>query len=159
SDLRGSLPPAPAGRKEHAGAADLAGGPRPRRARHVLPDAWRADLGARPDRIRYVVRSGGLACEVNGASLVISRAVLHEVTELTAIFRDMAAAMTPGAVAVHQVSLRSSWPHPGNPLEFLTWPGWLWSLMHSAKGVPNRARPGAYRGAAARAGLEVAAMK
>jgi SAM-dependent methyltransferase len=90
--------------------------------------------------------------------LVVSRAVLEHVNDLPATFRDMRRALAPDGVALHLVDLKSHGLHRRNPLDFLTWPDVLWTLMYSCKGVPNRLRPGDYRAAAQAAGLEIASM-
>jgi hypothetical protein len=53
------------------------------------------------------------------------------------------------------VDLRSHGLHRSNPLDFLTWPDWLWSLMYSGKGVPNRWRVDRYRRDLAEQALQV----
>jgi len=114
--------------------------------------------GFAPERIRYLVRPSGLLNERASMDLIVSRAVLEHVNDLDATFRDMRAALAPDGIAVHLVDLKSHGLHRRNPLDFLTWPEWLWSLMYSHKGMPNRKRPMAYRDAARAAGLEITAM-
>lgn len=111
-----------------------------------------------PEPIRYVVRPGGLLGEDAAMALVVSRAVLEHVNDLPATFRDMRRALAPDGVGLHLVDLKSHGLHRRNPLDFLTWPDWLWTMMYSCKGVPNRLRPGAYRHAARAAGLEITSM-
>lgn len=96
-------------------------------------------------RIEYLVRPGGLSGLRATADLVVSRAVLEHVNDLPASFDDMVAAMKPGALAAHQVDLRSHGLHKANPLDFLAWSPMLWRLMYSDKGVPNRWRMDRYR--------------
>lgn len=117
-----------------------------------------ARSGLARDRIRYEVRPDGLFNERAAMGLIVSRAVLEHVNDLPAIFRDMRLALAPDGTAVHLVDLKSHGLHRRNPLDFLTWPDWLWSLMYSHKGMPNRARPQAYRRAARSAGFEILAM-
>lgn len=97
------------------------------------------------DRIRYVVRPHGFSGLDGEADLVVSRAVLEHVDDLPGTFDDMRRAMRPGAIALHLVDLRSHGLHRRNPLDFLEWPVWAWSLMFSNKGVPNRWRIDRYR--------------
>ena len=101
--------------------------------------------GFRRERIRYLVRSGGLSGLSDSADLIISRAVLEHVDHLSATFADMRRTLRPGAVAVHQVDLKSHGLHRHNPLDFLTWPADLWSRMYRHKGVLNRWRVDRYR--------------
>jgi len=98
----------------------------------------------------------GLKDEVD---LVFSRAVLEHVNNLQASFHDMYAALKPGGIAIHLVDLKSHGLHRDNPLDFLAWPSWLWSMMYSAKGVPNRLRVDAYRKAVAQSGFDLIEMK
>lgn len=100
--------------------------------------------GFNTNRIEYLVRHKGVSGLQNMVDIVLSRAVLEHVNDLDAIFDDMLRAMRPGAVAVHQVDLRSHGLHVSNPLDFLAPPDWLWRLMCSHKGVPNRWRADRY---------------
>ena len=109
------------------------------------------------DRVACVDRFP-LASLTNEIDLVISRAVLEHVNDLPATFRDMYAALKPGGIALHLVDLKSHGLHRDNPLDFLSWPAWLWSLMYSAKGVPNRLRINTYREVVAQSGLEVISL-
>jgi len=101
--------------------------------------------GFAPDRIEYLVRPSGLSGLRDAVDLVFSRAVLEHVDDLEATFADMTAALRPGALAIHQVDLRSHGLHMSNPLDFLAWSRTLWQLMYSEKGVPNRWRIDKYR--------------
>lgn len=115
--------------------------------------------GFRPERLDYLVTRNGLCGLRSEADIVFSRAVLEHVNDLSATFVDMADALKPGGVAVHLVDLKSHGLHQSSPLDFLTWPAWLWSLMYSAKGVPNRLRVDSYRDGVARAGLRLRLLK
>jgi len=129
------------------------------RAEACFKNASHPEQGFEPRFVDYLVRPSGLSGLVNEVDMVISRAVLEHVNDLPATFRDMYAALKPGGIAIHQVDLKSHGLHRRNPLDFLSWPTWLWSLMYSEKGVPNRLRIDAYREAIAQSGLELLAMK
>lgn len=101
--------------------------------------------GLNSDRIRYVVSQDGLSGMTSEADVVISRAVLEHVNNLEATFADMACAMPPGGIALHLVDLKSHGLHRASPLDFLEYPQWLWNLMYSHKGVPNRWRVNHYK--------------
>ncbi len=103
--------------------------------------------------VSYFVTQSGLLGRTAVVDMVISRAVLEHVDDLPATLRDMTAALVNGGVAAHKVDLRSHGLHRMNRLDFLTWPDWLWRLMFSGKGVPNRVRVDRYRVEAPRAGL------
>ncbi|MGK2953837.1 MAG: class I SAM-dependent methyltransferase [Thiobacillus sp.] len=129
------------------------------RASACFKQAGHPESGLNPQFIDYLVRPSGLSGLSNEVDLVISRAVLEHVNDLPATFRDMYAALKPGGIAIHQVDLKSHGLHRVNPLDFLCWPTWLWSLMYSEKGVPNRLRVNAYRDAVAQSGLELLTLK
>jgi len=135
--------------------------PKPQRERAEACFRKPAQLqsGFNPRSIDYLVRPSGLSGLVNEIDLVFSRAVLEHVNDLPATFRDMYSALKPGGIAIHLVDLKSHGLHRQNPLDFLCWPTWLWSLMYSEKGVPNRLRVNAYRDAVAQSGLEIIALK
>lgn len=115
------------------------------RARSLLNDPSHPAEGFKREHIEYVVRAHGFSGLQAQADLVISRAVLEHVDDLPGTFADMRAALKPGGVAMHLVDLKSHGLHRSNPLDFLEWPNWLWSLMYSHKGVPNRWRLDYYR--------------
>lgn len=104
--------------------------------------------------IDYVVTAHGFSDLDAQADLVISRAVLEHVDNVDGTFIDMKRAMKPGAVALHQVDLRSHGLHRANPLDFLEWSPTVWSLMFSHKGVPNRWRLDHYRSIVAALGVQ-----
>lgn len=105
--------------------------------------------------IDYLVRRDGLSGLKSEVDFVYSRAVLEHVNDLDATFRDMVEAMRPGAVAIHQVDLRSHGLHKANPLDFLAWSPRLWNAMYSHKGVPNRWRADRYRDLLSRLPVQV----
>lgn len=108
-------------------------------------DPHKLQNGFSPEKIEYLVMKNGLSDLYNEIDLVISRAVLEHVNDLDGTFLDMSRAMRPGALAVHQVDLKSHNLHRSNPLDFLEYPPWLWNLMYSHKGVPNRWRSNYYQ--------------
>lgn len=129
------------------------------RAEACFRKAGQLQSGFDPRFIEYLVRPSGLSGLKNEVDMVFSRAVLEHVNDLPATFRDMYAALKPGGIAIHLVDLKSHGLHRENPLDFLCWPTWLWSLMYSEKGVPNRLRINAYRDAVAQSGLEMLVLK
>lgn len=113
------------------------------------------ESGFREERLRYVVHPSGLSGLRDHADLVISRAALEHVNDLSATFADQHAVLRDDGIAVQKVDLRSHGLHRSNPLDFLTWPAWLWSMMYSGKGVPNRWRVDRYRRDLHEQGLDV----
>lgn len=128
------------------------------RADRCFKKPGQPDSGFDPRHIQYKVQSSGLSELSNEIDLIISRAVLEHVNDLQASFHDMYAALKPGGTAIHLVDLKSHGLHRVNPLDFLSWSPWLWSLMYSAKGVPNRLRVDTYRHAVAQSGLELISL-
>ncbi|HRZ02598.1 MAG TPA: methyltransferase domain-containing protein [Burkholderiaceae bacterium] len=121
----------------------------------AFKDPASLELGFREDKLEYLVTSSGLSGRKHDADLVYSRAVLEHVDDIAATFDDIAAALAPDGVSIHQVDLKSHGLHQVTPLDFLTWPASLWALMYSKKGVPNRWRINRYRDELARTGLRV----
>ncbi|MCG5524341.1 class I SAM-dependent methyltransferase [Ectothiorhodospira haloalkaliphila] len=111
--------------------------------------------GLSEKRINYIVTKNGLSCLHDCCDLAYSRAVLEHVNDLDATFQDMSRALRPNGLAIHKVDLKSHGLHRSNPLDFLVWPEWLWSLMYSGKGVPNRLRINHYRQALKTGGFGV----
>lgn len=112
-------------------------------------------LALDPDRIEYLVRPSGLSGLRARVDIVFSRAVLEHVDDVAATFADMETALRVGGLAVHLVDLKSHGLHRRNPLDFLTWPQWLWDLMYSHKGVPIRWRVSRYRDVLGRGKLAI----
>jgi SAM-dependent methyltransferase len=106
-----------------------------------------------PGTLEIVLHPQGLSGLVEACDLVLSRAVLEEVNDLSATFRDMARALRPGGLAIHQVDLRGYGMQREHPLDFLVPSPVLWHLMFSNKCVPNRVRAGEYRRLARENGL------
>lgn len=111
------------------------------------------DSGFREEVLSYRTHAKGLSCLNGVIDMIYSRAVLEHVADLDASFSDMFRALRPGGLAIHQVDLKSHGLHKVNPLDFLIWPSWLWCLMYSGKGVPNRWRFNKYREVVAKTGL------
>ena len=110
--------------------------------------------GFRQEVIEYLVTPDGCVHQSGRYALVYSRAVLEHVNNLEATFRDMEAALIPGGISMHEVDLKSHGLHRDTPLDFLCWPQWTWSVMHSNKGVPNRSRIDSYRALVDGSGME-----
>lgn len=105
--------------------------------------------------IRYRITRDGTSQLRDEVDLLLSRAVLEHVADLDAIFVDMHHALTSNGLAIHQVDLKSHGMHLANPLDFLVWPRWLWRLMYSHKGAPNRVRAHQYRELAEKHGFRI----
>lgn len=124
------------------------------RAAYAFKSAGEPESGFRPDVIDYLVTPDGCVRQSGRYAMVYSRAVLEHVNDLEATFRDMDSALTTDGIAIHEVDLKSHGLHRDTPLDFLCWPEWAWTVMHSKKGVPNRLRIDRYRDLIERVGME-----
>lgn len=115
--------------------------------------------GLRPDCIEYRVTPDGLAGHAAAYEVIVSRVVLEHVNSLEATLTDVDRGLAPGGVSVHNVDLRSHNLDRYTPFDFLTWPEFLYRLMYSHKGFPNRWRPDAYRRILSRTRLQVTRME
>lgn len=79
----------------------------------------------------------------------------EHVTDLAAFARMHTRLMRPHGVAVHRVDFapHDRWEAYADPLTFLRPPDWIWSLMGSRRGLPNRFRHHEFQRAFAEAGL------
>jgi SAM-dependent methyltransferase len=104
------------------------------------------DVRMHPDRASLRAAEGRY-------DLVISRAVLEHVTDLDALFDDLARVTTPDAVQVHKVDLRCHGNKFDHELDFLMFPEAVYRAMASHTGMPNRVRVGGYLDLGARHGF------
>jgi SAM-dependent methyltransferase len=115
--------------------------------------------GFRPECVGYRITPDGLAGEAAAFDLIVSRAVLEHVNSLDATLHDVGRGLRSGGLSLHSVDLRSHNLDRDVPLDFLTWPEWLYKMMYSHKGFPNRLRVADYRRAIAATGLELLSME
>jgi hypothetical protein len=101
--------------------------------------------GFDPEKISYTVRPSGISGAEMVYDLSISRAVLEHVDDLDGTFRDIRRSLRPGGVSIHLVDLKSHGLDRRDPFDFLTWPEFVYRLMFSHKGFPNRWRVNRYR--------------
>lgn len=115
------------------------------RAKNCFNEFGNPSSGLKPECIEYITHKKGLSQLNQEIDLTYSRAVLEHVNSLSETFQDMYRALKPSGIAVHKVDLKSHGLHRENQLDFLTWPDYLWKIMYSNKGVPNRYRIDEYR--------------
>ena len=72
--------------------------------------------------------------------VIFSNAVLEHVADLPGTIRAFSKLLSPKGVMQHDVDLRSHQTYEKHPLQFLEYPQWLWRLMSSHNGEPNRIR-------------------
>jgi SAM-dependent methyltransferase len=81
-------------------------------------------------------------------SLIVSRAVLEEIHEIDRAFRAMDRLLEPGGRMLHKIDMSDygAFSNYGmHPLEFLTIPTAVYTLMSAYSGQPNRRRADYYR--------------
>jgi SAM-dependent methyltransferase len=90
--------------------------------------------------------------------VVCSFQVGEHVSDLAAFARKTRELLAPGGAAVHRVDFgpHGPWRKYDDPLTFLRPPDWLWRLMGSERGIPNRHRAHEVSAALTAAGLDVA---
>jgi SAM-dependent methyltransferase len=118
------------------------------RCRDVF-DGVRPDAPADPDgRLAYLWDCGIEGAEkrlgIGRFDLIISTAVLEHVASVEAAIRSMSKLLRPGGRIIHRVDLRSHEDEESHPLEFLTHSVFVWRLMTSHTGEPNRQRASEY---------------
>jgi SAM-dependent methyltransferase len=76
------------------------------------------------------------------ADVIVSYNALEHLGDLGRAFKNMARMLEPGAVMAHRIDYgpHDVWERCENKLEFLSFPDWLWNLMGSNRGYPNRLR-------------------
>lgn len=123
------------------------------RANRAFVDHGKPESGFDPAAIAYFVTRDGLSGKASEYDLIISRAVLEHVNDLDKTIMDIAGALKPEGLSIHQVDLKSHGLDRYRPYDFLTWPDFLYGLMYGYKGFPNRWRVDKYRTVVDRAGL------
>ena len=127
--------------------------PQRERAAGAFRESGVPESGFRPEAIDYAIAQDGVVGDGDAFDIVISRAVLEHVNDLDATIADIKRNLRPGGTSVHKVDLSDHGIDRYQPFDFLTWPQWLYRLMFSHRGFPNRWRLDRYRAAAARSGL------
>lgn len=89
--------------------------------------------------------------------LLTSYNVVEHVYDIPAFAAQTLRMLRPGGLAIHRVDFgaHGKWEEQANPLEWLTVPDGIWTLMGSRRGTPNRWRFHEVRDELTRAGFEV----
>lgn len=89
--------------------------------------------------------------------VVCSFQVGEHVSDLDAFAQTTARLLAPNGIAVHAVDFgpHDCWRAYPDPFTFLRFPDWLWALMGSNRGTPNRHRHHEFEAAFESAGLRV----
>jgi hypothetical protein len=88
--------------------------------------------------------------------VLCSYQVGEHVTDIESFAELNARLLKPNGIGVHRIdfSAHAIWARYADPLTFLRFPEWLWSLMGSNRGLPNRRRHHEFCAAFERAGLK-----
>ena len=125
------------------------------RANHAFNVHGEPESGINSECIKYKLTKNGASGETDKYDLILSRAVLQHVNDLSATFQDIKQSMKQGGISIHQVDLRSLGLDRSTELDFLTWPSFIYQLMYAHKGFPNRWRLTKYKELAAEYSLQV----
>jgi SAM-dependent methyltransferase len=74
------------------------------------------------------------------ADVIVSYNVLEHLSDIRRAFRNMARALSHGGLMVHRIDYgpHDFWADHPDKLAFRKTPNWLWNLMGSNRGYPNR---------------------
>lgn len=125
------------------------------RAQNAFKENGKPESGFDETKIYYNVTKDGLADEQHQYDLIISRAVLEHVNDLKKTFRNIKHSLRNGGASLHKVDLKSHGLDRYTDFDFLTWPNFVYNLMYSHKGFPNRHRVDTYKKFAQQAGLKI----
>lgn len=118
------------------------------RARYAFKIPGNPSSGFNDSIINYSTTKNGLSGKIKKYDLIISRAVLEHVNDIDATFSDIKTSLAIHGKSIHKVDLKSHGLDRYQPFDFLTWPCFLYELMYSHKGFPNRWRVDKYIDAA-----------
>jgi SAM-dependent methyltransferase len=128
------------------------------RAERAFNEVGNPESGFKVNAIQYKITKNGLSSDGESYDLVISRAVLEHVNDLESTILDIKKVLKTGGASIHQVDLKSHGLDRRADLDFLTWNSFLYRLMYSHKGFPNRWRVNKYREFASKAKLQIERM-
>ena len=111
--------------------------------------------GAYTDQVQTISRPIERVESPRRFDVVCSYQVAEHVSDVGAFAETTARLLAPGGMATHRVDFgpHDCWVQYRDPLTFLRFPDWLWHLMGSNRGTPNRKRHHAFLEAFAAAGL------
>ncbi|MBZ5589450.1 MAG: methyltransferase domain-containing protein [Acidobacteriia bacterium] len=112
---------------------------------------------AYPDRAKLIAGPIERVHADGRFDVVCSYQVGEHVTDIDAFAHMSAQLLAPEGVAVHRVDFgpHDCWFYYPDTLTFLRFPEWLWRLMGSQRGTPNRRRDHEFRAAFEHAGFHV----
>ena len=125
------------------------------RAQRAFKEEGNPASGFSEKHTNYKVTKNGLSGENNYYDLIISRAVLEHVNNLEETMLDIKYSLKDTGVSLHQVDLKSHGLDRYVDFDFLTWPRFIYNLMYSHKGYPNRLRVNRYKELAEKSNLSI----
>jgi hypothetical protein len=126
-----------------------------------LGDRLHVDVEATMGKIRYVVATGSDSHSALGPfDAFVSNATLEHLPDVRSMFTSMASTAEPGAIHVHVVDAQTHmrWVRTHDPWNILRYPGWLYRLVLSFPGAPNRLLASDYVADAKAAGIELSVV-
>lgn len=115
------------------------------RAEKIFREKGNPASGFNENYVRYIITKNGLSGEKNKYDLIISRAVLEHVNDLSETILDIKQSMKKNGISLHKVDLKSHGLDRYTEFDFLTLPTFIYNLMYSHKGFPNRWRVDKYK--------------
>jgi hypothetical protein len=125
------------------------------RAENAFNEKGNPKKGFKPNTINYTITKKGFSGKKNEYDFIISRAVLEHVNDLEHTMLDIKSSLKEDGISLHKVDLKSHGLDRYTPFDFLTWPTFLYKLMYSHKGYPNRYRVDTYKHHATTANLKI----
>lgn len=112
---------------------------------------------AYPSRVEILTGTIEEAQSPKQYDIVCSTSVGEHVRDIEAYAQANAKFLRPNGVAVHRIDFgpHDCWVYYEDPLTFLRFPDWIWRLMGSNRGTPNRKRYHQMSAAMETAGLKV----
>ena len=126
-----------------------------KRASNAFIETGNPRSGFKPELISYSIKNNGISGDIKKYDLILSRAVLEHVNDLENTILDIRNALKPGGNSIHKVDLKSHGLDRYHDFDFLSWPVFMYNLMYSHKGFPNRWRVNKYLEIIQESGLQL----
>ena len=128
----------------------------------LVPEHFPETVQDRVFVVRAPVESRTPVHRSDGYDLICSHFVGEHVSDVTAFAKLTARLLRQSGTAIHTIDFQphECWAaYKNDPFLFLRFPDWLWYLMGSHRGTPNRQRLDAVRAAFQSVGLHVAVSR
>ncbi|PIX07564.1 MAG: hypothetical protein COZ76_02755 [Flavobacteriales bacterium CG_4_8_14_3_um_filter_35_10] len=111
-----------------------------------------SSLKINPDKLEYIygfgIEEGQKVFKNNPVDLIVSRAVMQEISNTKKAFKVMNAILKNGGMMLHKIDLRDYGMFTkanNHQLGNLMYPSWIYKLMTNHSGLPNRNRISHYK--------------